>query len=486
MRMVSWKKIYAWTVKLAWAAFLVCLPVTSFPFFPSKLGGDLIVRPLSMFPLAALFILVTIPQVLREPVPGTFKTLLPFIIAALISSVLSLVQGINSTFGVSVAQRVLRASITLGLGVAIYTTVSIIPRKFGDLRGALRWIYAGFSLALLWGSIQAAYIVHFSKGYYRWVSRIQKLVSTRRLFENRVSGLTFEPNWFAEQICILMIPWLLASVLNGYSVFRWRWRWLTVEWLLLGWSVGILAFTFSRAGLLTVFALVFISLVVLNPARERISNRASALSRGWRRRLLQASLALTVITGFVFFAGSNNSFFSRIWNYWSTRENTSLAGYIDYLGFGARMIYNATALNVYQSHPALGVGLGNYAFYFEDMMPDRLIAETPEVLHLLTLNVERFRLMTPKNLYLRILAETGIVGMAAFLGFMIAIFGCGLYLYFSPHKEQKFWGTASIYLLAAVSITALTFDSFAIPNMWVAFGMITAATWISKRWQASP
>jgi hypothetical protein len=28
---------------------------------------------------------------------------------------------------------------------------------------------------------------------------------------------------------------------------------------------------------------------------------------------------------------------------------------------------------------------------------------------------------------------------------------------------------------------ALTFDSFAIPNMWVVFGLITSAAWIYRR-----
>ncbi len=44
-------------------------------------------------------------------------------------------------------------------------------------------------------------------------------------------------------------------------------------------------------------------------------------------------------------------------------------------------------------------------------------ARTPEVLRILTPEVGRNRLITPKNLYFRILAETGLLGMAAFAAF---------------------------------------------------------------------
>ncbi len=471
---------------IAWILFLVFLPVTSFPYFPPEMGGDALVRPLSLFPLILLVLIATLPNLFRKPLPATFLSLLPFVLAATASSLLSLLHGINSTFGVSVAQRLLRAMITLGIGGAIYLTVALLPKTIEDLRATLRWIYAGFGIAMLWGSVQAVYVIHFNPTFYQWANRIQRLISTRRLIENRISGMTYEPNWFAEQISLLLLPWLIASVVSGYSVFRWRWRSLTVEWLLLGWSVGVLAFTFSRSGLIILFTLIVVSVLFFRPNPVMKNGQTKnwqkkAASKSWPRRMSEALAAVLVIGGLVFLAGAKNEFFSRLWNYWTAGKKTSLTGYFDYLGFGARFIYSTTAFHIYEANPVLGVGLGNYAFYFEDMVPERLIAETPEILRLLTQNVERFRLMTPKNLYMRILAETGLVGMAAFLVFILAITGCAIFLYLSPQREQRFWGMASIYLLVAFILSALSFDSFTIPNMWVVFGMITAAAWISKR-----
>ena len=40
--------------------------------------------------------------------------------------------------------------------------------------------------------------------------RLQEFVSYRRLLPERISGLTYEPHWFAEQIIVLLLPGLLA------------------------------------------------------------------------------------------------------------------------------------------------------------------------------------------------------------------------------------------------------------------------------------
>lgn len=459
--------------KVAWALFLLCLPVTSFPFFPRVLGGSALVRPLSLFPLLVLLVLATLPRLLTRPAPKTLRSLLPFVLIAIGVSALSLLSGIEPTFGVTVGNRIVRAIITLAIGGAIYFTVSLMPRSVEDLRASLRWLYAGFSIAMLWGSFQAIYIVHFVPSYYRFLTGIQEYISTRKLFTTRVSGMTYEPNWFAEQISALLLPWLLASVLSGYSVFRWRWRWLTLEWLLLLWAVIVLAFTFSRAGLANLILVSFLALLFFRQPRS-----GAHPARRWTRRLVEAGVAVVILVGMIYLAGSKNTFFARLWDYWSTEKQVSVSDYFEYLGFGARFTYSEAAYKTYQEHPLLGVGLGNFAFYFSDTLPDRPLAPTPELLRLVLPDDGRDRLITPKNFYIRILAETGLLGAAAFFAFLAAVVGCALFLWFSPAKDSKYWGSAGLLGLIAFAASALSFDSFAIPNMWVVFGLITAAAWV--------
>ena len=186
-----------------WAALLLSLPVTSFPFFPGGVGGKTLVRPLAVYPLLALVLLVTLPCLWRENLPRPPQPLLAFAVAAAASTVLAVVSLQSGGRGVSVPARAVRSLATLGVGLSLYFTVTLYPRGEADLRRSLRWMYLGMALALAWGSLQAVYILHFDRGYFDLLNRAQGYISTRPLFKRRVSGLTFEPNWFAEQIVFL-------------------------------------------------------------------------------------------------------------------------------------------------------------------------------------------------------------------------------------------------------------------------------------------
>ncbi len=471
--------------KIAWILFLVALPVTSFPYFPPTFGGGALVRPLSLYPLLILLVLVTIPRLFTRPLPKTILSLLPFALVAIASSAISLLRNIEPALGISVVERVARAVVTLGVGGAIYLTVVLMPLTPEDLKATLRWIYTGMGIAMFVGSLQTLYIIHFIPGWFKLMNEIQKYVSTRRLINNRISGLTYEPNWFAEQIGFLLLPWLLASVLNGYSAFKWRWHKVTVEWILLIWAIGLLPFTYSRAGVLNLVGLAFVGIFFFRfrPDKKKSESVESASDKRkrWVRLGLEAGLAIVLIFGTIFVAGSRNEFFSRIWSYWFTKSNPTIAGYVKYLGFGARFTYSETAFNTYTAFPVFGVGLGNFAFFFDEMLPERPITLTPEVLRLITPEEGRNRLITVKNFYLRLLSETGLVGTAAFFAFLAAVGGCAVYLWLSPTRELSFWGTAGLLGMLAFALSAFSFDSLALPNMWVILGLTTAAAAIYQR-----
>jgi len=462
--------------------------MTSFPFFPETIGGGTVVRPFSLYPLIILLVLVTLPRLVHEPVPETVISLVPFVLFAIASSLLSFFRGIEPVLGVSVTERVLRAFFTLGIGCLIYLTVALLPRSFVDLRFSLRWLYAGMAGALLWGSLQAIYVIQFNQAWYEMLGSLQRLISIRRLIEDRISGLTYEPHWFADQISFLLLPWLLAAVISGYSAFRWRWRGLTLEWILLGWSVLLLPFTFSRAGVLNLIILITLAVLVsryravknISLSNPRLTSNSRIRLRSLTRTLAESLFILILAFAPIYLVGTKNLFFSRLWDYWG-RQNPNLSSYLNYLGFGPRLAYSGAAINTYEQHVMMGVGLGNFAFYFEDMLPDRPLAEYPEVLRLITPEAGRDRLITVKNFYLRLMAETGIIGLATFLTFVVAVIGCVIFLWLSTNQEERYWGLAGLFGMASFFISAISFDSFVLPNMWVVFGMITAAAWISRR-----
>jgi hypothetical protein len=472
----SGSALFSLAYRTAWAMMLFALPVTSFPYFPPAIGGEALVRPLSLYPLMFLTPFVVLPRLIRRPLPKNLLALLPFILVAIGASAISLLQGIEPALGIAVNARVLRGVFTLGIGCAFFLAISLLPDTVEDLRFSLRWIYAGLGAALLWGAVQAYNIISPSAYYFAFLEQAQRHISIRRLRIDRISGLTYEPHWFAEQIILLMLPYSLAAVLHNYTVFRWRWRRLTLEWLLLIMAIVILPFTFSRAGLLNLIITLVLTGLLLWPRNHRTSSfQPASRASFWTRRALEIAAVCALVITPIYFIGAKNPFFARIWGYWNT-PNASLTGYLSYLGFDARLVYAQAAYNTYQAHPITGVGLGNYAFYFEEMLPYRPIFEVPEILYMVTPELGRDRLITSKNFYLRIMAETGILGAITFLVFMLVNLGYALYLRLSPEKEWKYWGTASLCGLIAFALSALTFDSFVIPNMWVVLGLITAAT----------
>jgi hypothetical protein len=458
-------------IMVAWALFFFTLPVTSFPFFPSGIGGKTLVRPLAIYPLMILFLIVILPRLFKRQLPATFLPLFAFTVAALISSIIAFSFELESLRGVTLSSRFIRNIATLGIGIAFYLTSVLLHNNWQQLKFSLRWIYSGFSLALLWGSFQAAYVTFYSPSYFKFINHLQTFFSTRKLFPTRISGLTYEPKWFAEQICILLLPWLMSSILTGQSVFSWRRKWLTVEWLLMIWSIVILVFTFSRTGLAILGLLLVVGYII---TRSRKNQTQRPVRKG-RNFWLFVELFLLVcgILGVFVVVGSQNPYFSRFWRYFTEARQRNRT-YFEYIAFQQRFVYLETAINIFAAYPAFGVGLGNYAFFFDEMLPVRIYSQ-PEVIRQSTPTEERDSLITPKNLLARLLAETGLLGTITFLGFVVAVAGCAVALWFDKGKEEQFWGIGGVLALIVFSILIFTFDSFAIPNMWIVFGLITSA-----------
>ena len=519
------QRYYPLVVRLLWGFLFVALPVTSFPYFPSGLGGRTLVRPLAVYPLLLLALLVTLPRLLRRPLPRTFLPLLAFGLAAMISSVAALTVDLEAYRGVTLLERFARNLVTLALGSAFYVTIALLPQSWEDLRFSLRWLYAGFGLALAWGTLQIPYVVVFVQPYFDLLNGLQRFISARKLFPTRISGLTYEPKWFAEQICFLLLPWLLSAVITRRSLFAWRYRFITVEAIMLAWAAGVLVFTFSRTGLAILGLLIFLGYLAFryhaasslsaDDERAPASTPAAAKANASRhkayrglKRSIEAVLLVSVFAGAVVVVGSQNPYFSRLWRYWTDARRRNKT-YLEFIAFEQRFVYWQTAFQMFADHPLIGVGLGNYAFYFDQTLPDRPWNNQVEIVRQITPGEGRDRLITPKNLFARLLAETGILGTALFTSFILAVTGCLALLWLAPpatappaapanaqpaispapnnqppsarQAEARFWAIGGVLAMIVFSVVTFSFDSFALPNMWVIFGLITAAAHLPER-----
>lgn len=482
MNQIDWKWLYSRAVQLFWLLFFVTLPVTSFPLFPGDVGGRTLVRPLSIYPLAVLLVLLTIPRLITRRLPRTFTPLIAFVLIALISSFFAFTSDLEAFRGVTPLSRLVRNLAALGIGLAFYFTTVLLHDTWVDLSRSLRWLYLGLGIALLWGTIQIPIVLFNPHGYYKLINSIQAFISTRKLFTTRISGMTFEPKWFAEQICFLLLPWLITSVLTDRSSFKYRWKRVTVEWVMLLWAVVVLLFTYSRSGMFILALLIIVAYFIY---RSRSHMNPKVQRKTPQRRMLEiGTIVLVLLTTFVV-VGSQNPYFSRLWRYWTEAKSRNRT-YLEFIAVEQRLVYWQTAQRIYDNAPWLGVGLGNYAFYFDDALPNLPWHTQREIVRQITPSEGRDRLITPKNLPARLIAETGVLGTGTFLVFLLSITGCALYLWYSPSKQQQFWGLASFLALIVFAFIIFSFDSFALPNMWIVFGLISTAAHLPDPGENSP
>jgi O-antigen ligase len=480
--------------KFLWACFLFSLPITNFPYFSAFISsGKVNVMPLLILPLVPLLLIFIIPALWKKELPKIWIPFLVFLTLALISTSLPIIQGFSSELGeTTINSRIIRAVITLLLSAAIYLTVSLMAQSEEDLKFTLRWLYAGMTFAIFWGFLQIIYVLDLIPGWYKVFQHIQKYFTMNVGTPDCVMGLTLEPSWFADQITTLWLPWLFPAVLMNRTIFKRRWGWLTLEKILLVLLFTVLVFTLSRAGFLVGLVVIGCGVLFLRPKWEQAEKYLGnfkflgKIKNGFDNlsplvRFLIVSFGIVLVLAIVLFIASLQSkYIFRMWDYWLQISyeaqkvgNRSLSGYFRYIGFGPRFVYWETAYRIFQQHPIFGVGLGNYTFHFNEMMPAVQAGYMPEILTRLVPGPTR--IVTAKNFFARLLAETGIVGTAAFLSFIISLFGGGLYLLSSKYAEEKFWGTGALLAIIAFLVDSFSYDSFAIPNPWVVFGMITAA-----------
>jgi O-antigen ligase len=277
----------------------------------------------------------------------------------------------------------------------------------------------------------------------------------------------------------LLIPWLLGAILSRRSIFAWRYKRITVEWVLLVWSVAVLVFTYSRTGLFILAILVLLGYFLFRFYTQEKLTKKKKPPKSATRRILEIVAVFVGLVVVLVVIGAQNPYFSRLWRYW-TEAKTRNRSYLEYIAFEQRFVYWQTAFRIYESNPLIGVGLGNYAFYFDEKLPNQPWFLQKEIIRQITPAEGRDRLITPKNLYARLLAETGLLGTVTFTTFVFAIFGCILLLIFSQLPDQKYWGMSAALAMVVFVITVFSFDSFALPNMWIFFGLTTAAAHLAN------
>lgn len=457
--------------RFLWGAAMFTLPVASFRYFPF-LGETTYVRPLALYPIALLLPVLVLQLVrgrLSLPRAEALVPLTAFVLFALAATGVGALLDPIPLRGQDYFGRALRAWVTLIIGLSFFLAAVWMNRNEDDLRFTVKWILAGFAMTILWSGIQALsfYTPFLEK---ETVTHWQLAFSMRELVKtNRVSGMAYEPAWLAGQIATIYLPWLFASLLTSIRVTRFKW----LEMVLLGSALVLLLATYSRGGLLTaVFALVCTFLIAgRRELRAAWTWFTAGFQRGgnWLLRVVILGVALGALVGAGLFLGQKG-YIARLF----TSRADNFEEFVIQNSAGARAAYMFGALGAYGESPLAGVGLGASGFYIYDHMPDWAMTTIPDIAR--QFSPENRLYPNPKNMYVRLLAETGLVGLFMFLAFLFSLLGDSLLALKRNTPFMRYLGIAGLFSWLAIVMYNATQDSFATPNIWINLGILAGMT----------
>jgi O-antigen ligase len=246
-----------------------------------------------------------------------------------------------------------------------------------------------------------------------------------------------------------------------------RFKWLELS--LLGFAVLLLLATFSRGGLLTAAVALTLTFLLAGQPELRAgwSWFISGFQRGsnWLLRFGVVALLIGALAGAGLFL-AQKGYIARLF-----RSNAeSVEEFIIENSAGARAAYNFGALGAYEESPVTGVGLGASGFYIYEHLPDWAMTTVPEIARQLSPDNRLYP--NPKNMYLRLLAETGLAGFILFIAFLFSVLGDVLRVLQSKMTIARYLGIAGLFSWIAIALYNATQDSFATPNLWINFGIL--------------
>ena len=456
--------------RVSWILMIALLPISSMPLVAKLLGSDSVASPAILF---MLVLLVTwfLPRVFRgERFSNHILPLLFFYLVALIATALSLFYHMPAFKGINQFAPAISSVGTLLIGLFFFVTASSYLETREEVQLTIQILNWSGLVLVGWALLQAFFWYGFNH-YPQWMFDFQGMLSARVLYRQRVNAFALEPSWLAHQLNMLYLPLWLACTLKNKSFHRLRFWKFSLENLLLLGGVAVLLLTLSRVGVAAFILVLLLVALVLhgrvvdwllgrfnNPGKRQISRRAvSAL-------LILAYLLVisAVVVAFTRIDPRMANLFS-----FSFKQDDSLLRFFNELKFGDRVIYWLTGWNIFNAYPFLGVGLGNAGYYFPKYLPAYgwSLVEVENLLNRTTI------LLNIKSLWLRLLAETGMVGFSLFLGWLVSLLPTLAKKIRNQCRSVSVFGWTGIFVLVALILEGFSIDSFAMPYWWISLGL---------------
>ncbi|MCB2209436.1 O-antigen ligase family protein [bacterium] len=495
--------IYKLLCKVLLFLVLVGLPLTSFPLL-SRLSGGALVAPFSFIPLVVLLLVWLVPYLLeRGKFPAEVGPLFYFVLVAIAVSLLAFFLNGYYARGRDFFGQSLRAFVTLAIGLSFYLFFSVYPQNEKGFQQVLRFIYIGGVLLIGFSLLEFAFLRIYgsAREMPAWFMRTRAFLAYQSpsvFIINRIAGLSYEPSWYVREFNLVLFPLWLSAVYQRKSIFKWRlWIFQVEDFLMLA---GLVVFGLSspRIGLLAFLAsLAYVGLMLVSRLHGKITDWYLARRKNAPKNPVGVKVVLAVLMVVVAVVAAGAALFGYmgVASQWDYRYESLFSGeafegldlfplnedslirFSEQLSFMERMIYWFGGWHIFNDYP-LGVGLGNAGFYFND----RVNGQAFKSFEMRNLIYRASYLSNTKNLWVRLLSETGFPGLVVFLVWLIVLWRSSALMRKRGSGTLKIVGLAGQLFLLAYILEGFSMDSFAMPYQWLMAGLISAGgMWVRKQ-----
>lgn len=415
-------------------ALVFSLPFERIPSIDAALGGQAVTLRISLFIALAGWLLFRF-RLLRNEYFSPSSPIF-WLLAYLLVCALSIFVSINPQRSIMVT---LITSFTIGTGIL----VSLLLKEYSLNK---------IQITLL---ISAGIVSVF--GIYQFLGDSVGLGSTltglREIYQKQVFGFPRVQSTALEPLFLgnyLLLPFLLT-----FSLFITRQRKHHVGWALLLFSI-VLTLTLSRGAI----AASVLGVIICSGMLWRFINMREVL-RGVSVIMAGCIIAFSMI--FVVGTITDNKGGEDLNNYVkqsSQLKSTPTSADSD------RAINKGLAKEAFLDRPILGYGVGSFGAYAKESMPE-LYAETGNV--------------TVNNEYYEVVAETGLLGLVALVGFVITLFISAVRRLFSKiDLYTRTWIVALSAMSVGFLVQYYAFSTLYILHIWVFIGLLLGLTVIKN------
>jgi hypothetical protein len=120
--------------------------------------------------------------------------------------------------------------------------------------------------------------------------------------------------------------------------------------------------------------------------------------------------------------------------------------------------------------------LGNAGFFFQHALP-AYSWSLPEVMDTY---YRASALPNIKSFWIRLLAETGVVGFSSFVAWFYVLVRSSWFARLNKTPLFRMIGWGGLFVLIAFVLEGFSIDTFALPYFWVSLGIVSAAGALSR------